>query len=91
MATRRTTSDKRQREREKQQKAAAKRARRQERGDADDTPAVDAGPVDDEPTQELLLRMETLHANYDAGTLTFEEFEDQKSELLDRIAIRLAQ
>ena len=70
MATRRTTSDKRQRERAKQAKAAAKRERRQERSSGGGEDTVD----------------ET-----DAGELSFEDFDEQKSELVDRIALRLAQ
>jgi hypothetical protein len=89
MATRRTTSDKRQRERAKQAKAAAKRARRQEKTN-DET--VEATAVDDAVTTEQLLeRIETLHASFDEGTLSFEDFEEQRSELVDQLAIRLAQ
>jgi hypothetical protein len=91
MATRRTTSDKRQRERDKQQKAAAKRARRQGQGGFDDPePTVDVAD-DSSSTEQLIARMEALHADYDAGKVSFEDFEEQKSALLDRIAIRLAQ
>ena len=92
MATRRTTSDKRQRERAKQAKAAAKRERRQERssgGGEDTVDETDAG--EDLATEQLLERIETLHAAYDAGELSFEDFDEQKSELFDRIALRLAQ
>jgi hypothetical protein len=89
MATRRTTSDKRQRERAKQAKAAAKRARRQEKT-SDET--VETSTDDDAATTEQLLeRIEALHASFDAGTLPFEEFEEQRSELVDQLAIRLAQ
>ena len=90
MATRRTTSDKRQREREKQAKAAAKRERRQERaqGTFDEPEARDE---DELSTEQLLARIEALHADYDAGSLSFEDFDLQKAELLDRIALRLAE
>ena len=92
MATRRTTSDKRQRERDKQQKAAAKRARRQGQAAEFDTPEAAIDTADDSSsTEQLIARMEALHADYDAGKLSFEDFEEQKSSLLDRIAIRLAQ
>jgi hypothetical protein len=90
MATRRTTSDKRQRERAKQAKAAEKRARRLEKAsdDAVETPAIDD---DGTTTDQLLQRIEALHASFDAGTLSFEDFEQQRSELVDQLAIRLAQ
>ena len=97
MSTRRTTHDKRQRERSKQQKAAAKRDKRQGRsdGESDGPRTEDAADVrvDDrrDSTEQLLERIETLHANYDAGNIPFEDFEEQRAELLDRIALRLAE
>jgi hypothetical protein len=92
MATRRTTSDKRQRERAKQAKAAAKRERRQDRStDAGETTDADAPTDEDLTTEQLVARIEALHADYDAGNVTFEDFDEQKSDLLDRIALRLAQ
>ena len=91
MATRRTTSGKRQREHAKQLKAAAKRERRQERSTEDDLVQASTDLDDDLTTEQLVQRIEALHADYDAGTVTFEEFDEQKAELLDRIALRLAQ
>jgi hypothetical protein len=91
MATRRTTSDKRQRERAKQAKAAAKRERRQDR--STDTELDDSEPSaeDELTTEQLVERIEALHSNYDAGTVSFEDFDEQKNALLDRIALRLAE
>jgi len=91
MSTRRTTSDKRQRERDKQAKAAAKRARRQDRSIEDGIDTTDPTIDRTSTTEQLLERVEALHAEYDAGNLSFEEFDEQKSSLLDDIAIRLAQ
>jgi len=91
MATRRTTSDKRQRERAKQAKAAAKRERRQDRSSDVTMTETETEDDDDLTTEQLLQRIEDLHASYDAGTVSFEEFDEQKSELVDRIALRLAQ
>jgi len=90
MATRRTTSDKRQRERAKQAKAAAKRERRQDRS-TDPGETTDVPRDEDLTTEQLVARIEALHADYDAGNVTFEDFDEQKSDLLDRIALRLAQ
>jgi hypothetical protein len=89
MSAGRTTHDKRQRERAKQAKAAEKRARRQERGSesADEVVGFDG---DHRSTEELLAEMEALHASFDAKTIEFEAFEERKSELLDQIAVRLA-
>ena len=90
MSTRRTTHDKRQRERSKQQKAAAKREKRQDKTN-DEQVEVAEVPFDAESTEALIARMEELHANYDAGRVSFEDFDEQKAELLDRIALKLAQ
>ena len=93
MATRRTTSDKRQRERAKQAKAAAKREKRQGNGPEDEGEIDTAEASDDDSltTEQLLAKIENLHAEYDAGNVSFEDFDEQKSDLVDRIAIRLAQ
>ena len=90
MATRRTTFDKRERERSKQAKAAAKRARRQ---DKSDDPEITTSEGNDGgfTTESLLKRIEELHEEYDAGRISFEDFDEQKSELVDRLAICLAE
>ncbi|MCU1430190.1 MAG: hypothetical protein JWL83_4190 [Actinomycetia bacterium] len=90
MATRRTTFDKLQRERAKKAKAAAKREARQTRGDEeggerDDDLELSA---DEELTPgELLQRIEAVHERYAAGTLSFEDFEEQKTDLLTRLSL----
>jgi hypothetical protein len=91
MATRRTTSGKRQREREKQARAAEKRARRQAQASENALRAAIAVDEEDLTTDELLARMQALHAEYEAGTLSFEDFDERKAELTDRIALRLAE
>jgi hypothetical protein len=90
LATRRTTFDKRERERSKQAKAAAKRARRQ---DKSDDPEITTSEGNDGgfTTESLLKRIEELHEEYDAGRISFEDFDEQKSELVDRLAICLAE
>lgn len=90
MATRRSTFGKRDREMAKLAKAQAKRARRDSKPSEDETAAP---PVDDDGTSaaELLERLEALHAEFDAGRVTFDDFEAEKSELSDRIALRLSQ
>ncbi|HEX5094595.1 MAG TPA: hypothetical protein VFX21_01215 [Acidimicrobiia bacterium] len=87
MATRRTSFDKLQRERAKRAKAADKRERRQERaaGGEDDQDVV--APIEGELSAgELMQRLEALHARYEAKTLDFDSFEEQKLELLERLA-----
>ena len=88
MATRRTSFDKLQRERAKRAKAADKRERRQERaagGEEGDEDVIE--PIEGELSAgELMQRLEALHARYEAKTLDFDTFEEQKLELLERLA-----
>jgi hypothetical protein len=88
MATRRTTFDKLQRERAKKAKAAAKRERRQERND-DTEQDVDLDLIAEEELTpgELLQRIEAVHQRYAAEQISFEEFEEQKTELLTRLSL----
>ena len=87
MATRRTSFDKLQRERAKRAKAADKRERRQERSGGSDATAIDTVDVDEELTAgEIMARLEALHARFEAKTVDFDTFEEQKRELLERLA-----
>jgi hypothetical protein len=88
MATRRTTFDKLQRERAKKAKAAAKRERRQEKGMEEDGDIdVDLAAAEQLSPGELLERIETVHQRYAAKQISFEEFEEQKTELLTRLSL----
>ena len=87
MATRRTTFDKLQRERAKKAKAAAKRERRQERGNEGDDVDIDLAVEEELTPGELLERIEAVHKRFDAGQLSFEDFEEQKTELLTRLSL----
>jgi hypothetical protein len=90
MASQRTTFGKLQRERAKRAKAAAKRERRHSRGnDTDELEPeepvdLDAGPELSAP--ELLKLIEELHARFDAGRISFEDFEEQKTDLFERLS-----
>lgn len=88
MATRRTSFDKLQRERAKRAKAADKRERRQERAEGGDGEAENEIPplVEGLSAGELMARLETLHARFEDKTLDFDSFEEQKLELLERLA-----
>jgi hypothetical protein len=102
MSANRTSFAKLQRDRAKKAKAAAKRARREGRSEGDHvtTTAVvdDREPEvsddlpdwfesDEEPSPEQLLEMvETLHRQYESKSISFEEFEDRKLELMTRLA-----
>lgn len=90
MSTRRTSFGKVARERDKKAKAAAKREQRQSRGtDAPDeleepTPAP-TGP--ELSTPELLQMVEDLHRRYDGGLISYDDYEEQKNDLLGRIKL----
>jgi t-SNARE complex subunit (syntaxin) len=93
MGGQRTSFSKLQRDRDKKAKAAAKRERRQERS-ANPEGGEDAVDVlvDDDGTSELsaddLLKLiESIHQRFDAGTMTYEEFEEQKVDLLGRLPV----
>jgi hypothetical protein len=88
MATRRTSFDKLQRERAKRAKAASKRERRQERSAGADgqEESLDL-PIDEELSAgELMQRLEILHNRFEANSIDFDSFEEQKRELLERLA-----
>jgi hypothetical protein len=86
MASRRTTFDKLQRERAKKAKAAAKRERRLDKSSnptgEEGLPAV--GSTDDPAT--LLDDIAALHARFEANEIDFEEFEELKTDLYERLA-----
>lgn len=84
MASRRTTYDKLQRERAKKAKAAMKRERRQERGNDDGT--VEAGPASSDTQDDLLAQLTIAHARFDANEISFEEFEELKTDLVERLS-----
>jgi hypothetical protein len=88
MGTQRTTFDKLQRERAKKAKAAEKRERRRAaRDDADDGGAgPTAAASGQESAAELLVLIEALHKRFEAKTISFEDFEEQKADLFGRLA-----
>ena len=93
MGGQRTSFSKLQRDRDKKAKAAAKREKRQERaaGTGEGDEVVD-GRIDDDGKSELsaddLLKLiESIHQRFDAGTMTYEEFEEQKVDLLGRLPV----
>jgi hypothetical protein len=87
IATQRTTSNKRDRERAKQARAVAKRERRAERA-ATSAPAEIV--VDNVTVDALTQRLKRVHDAYDDGAITFDDFDDERRLLTDRIAALLA-
>ena len=91
MGASRTSFAKLQRDRDKKAKAATKRDRRNERlaESAEEEPtSVEALSTEGELPPDVLLKMvEELHADFDAERITFEEFEERKTDLFARISV----
>jgi hypothetical protein len=88
LAKSRSTFGKRDREMAKVAKANAKRARRDERADADPVePTVDAEGLS---ADELVERLRELHDSYEDNRISFEDFDATRSDLTDRIALIMA-
>ncbi len=90
MGGQRTSFSKLQRDRDKKAKAAAKRERRQERSagggsvEATDTMVQAGGELS---ADDLLKAIESIHQRYEAKTITYEEYEEQKADLLSRLPV----
>jgi hypothetical protein len=78
-----------QRDRDKKAKAAAKRERRQERSAerAEDAPPVAISQEGEVSAADLLVLVERLHKGFEDGTIDYEDFEQQKADLLARLPI----
>lgn len=75
---------KQQREKARRERAAAKWAKRAERANAD-------APEPAEPVREqadVLAELATLHARFDAGEMSFEDFEITKQQVTDQLDVR---
>ena len=91
MGAQRTTFDKLQRDRAKKAKQAAKRERRQEKatetGEETETdislPAGEGALT----AAELMQQVETITRRLEAGTISLEDFEDAKADLMERLPI----
>ena len=91
MGGQRTSFSKLQRDRDKKAKAAAKRERRQERSANPEGDEVTDTLVDDGASElsaaDLLKLIESIHQRFEAGTMTYEQFEEQKVDLLGRLPV----
>ena len=90
MAASRTTFEKLQRDRAKQAKAAAKREKRQQRnaeGGAEETPVDVTSYGEELSAGELLQLVEKLHKQFEDEVISFEDFEEQKAELMARLPV----
>ncbi len=92
MAAQRTSFEKLQRDRAKKAKAAAKREKRLDKGPDEElsdelTELAPAEPGTEMSAAELLARVEEIHRLFDAKKLSFEDFEEQKADLMARISV----
>ena len=92
MAAQRTSFEKLQRDRAKKAKAAAKREKRLEKGTETEETEDEALLAPSEPgteltAAELLARVEEIHRLFEAKKITFEDFEEQKADLMARISV----
>lgn len=87
MATQRSSFAKRERDRAKKARAAAKREARLERKHSDDTEEEEEDQVPTEDPEVLMEKLAKLHEAFDDDKIEFEEFEEQKAELMARMPI----
>ena len=92
MGAQRTSFDKLQRDRAKKAKAAAMRDKRHGVAPPEEdvetfAPLAESDSHEELSAAELLARIEQIHKQLDAGTITFEDFELEKAELLSRVQV----
>jgi hypothetical protein len=74
---------KQQREKTQRERAAAKRAKRMDRSNT--PPAEPAGPMRDHA--DVLADLAALHARFDAGDISFDDFEAGKHNLTEQLDV----
>jgi hypothetical protein len=87
MATQRSSFAKRERDRAKKARAAAKREARLERKHSDDNDEEEENQVPTEDPEVLMEKLAKLHEAFDDDKIEFEEFEEQKADLMARMPI----
>jgi hypothetical protein len=90
MAAQRTSFEKLQRDRAKKAKQAAKREKRFDKSTPEDDvlePLAPAEPGTEISAAELLKRVEDLHRLFEDKKISFEDFEEQKADLMARISV----
>jgi hypothetical protein len=91
MGASRTSFEKLQRDRAKKAKAAAKREKRLDK-DAEPTEdevleTTELTPGQEIPADQLLKMVADLHRQFEDDEITFEEFEDRKTELFALLSV----
>ncbi|HZM41968.1 MAG TPA: hypothetical protein VFB94_22785 [Acidimicrobiales bacterium] len=87
MSRRRTTFGKLQRDRDKQAKAQAKLERKAERAEQDDDSDDGAGQTSEADQATVLAQLADLHAAFDDGKITFDDFEARREELTSKLRV----
>ncbi len=91
MSANRSSFEKLQRDRAKKAKQALKREKKLDKSadiDLDEEARVSVSDFgEDLSAADLLKLVETLHKQFDDGKISFEEFEDQKTELFARLPV----
>jgi hypothetical protein len=93
VTTQRSTFAKLQRERAKKAKAAAKREKRFDRGGETDGIEIEGEETPEAPrvteyrTEDTIQQLDDLHKRFEAGTISYERFEETKLELFSRLSI----
>ena len=90
MAAQRTSFEKLQRDRAKKAKAAAKREKRLDKTPDEPEelePLPELEPGVELSAADLLKRVEDLHRAFEDKKISFEDFEEQKADLMARIAV----
>ena len=90
MAAQRTSFEKLQRDRAKKAKQAAKREKRFDKSTDEDEVLEPLGPAEpgtEISAGELLKRVEDLHRLFEDKKISFEDFEEQKADLMARISV----
>lgn len=84
MARSKETFERRERERAKKAKADAKRARRLLPGEEGEAEEVEAPQLDE---GEVLAAVAALTAEFEDGSIAFEDFEEERAKLLSQLRI----
>lgn len=88
MATQRSSFAKRERDRAKKAKQAAKREARLDKStDDDDIEDDDVATGPQESAEVIMEKLAKLHAAFEDNQIEFEDFEEQKAELMARMPI----
>jgi hypothetical protein len=87
VSRRRTTFGKLQRDRDKQAKAQAKLERRAERAEQGDDTDDGAGNTSEADQATVLAQLADLHAAFDDGKITFDDFEARREELTSKLRV----